>query len=88
MIKEETMDSKLEQTAAAVGRHPDVVEKLDELLAGPNDRAFVICQFDDCQSNVKGRCTVYAVQGVPKMKPNTHCESYERKTNAGQDIAS
>ena len=71
------MDIKREQLSAAVGRNQDVAEKLDKILSGPNDRAFLICEFEDCRLNSKGRCSIYAVQDVPKMKTRTPCASYE-----------
>ena len=70
------MNIKLEQLSA-VGRNPDIAEKLDKLLTGPNDRAFLICEYSDCKFNEKGRCSIYAVQDVPKMKTKAPCDSYQ-----------
>ena len=69
------MSLKLDQLSA-VGRNPDVAEKLDKLLTGPDDRAFLICESDDCKFHGKGSCSIYAVQGVPKMKTKGPCDSY------------
>ncbi len=76
-FKEEDVGVKLEQLSAAVGKNPEIAEKLDQLLTGPNDRAFLVCEFDNCKFNDKGRCSIYAVQDVPKMRPNAPCDRYE-----------
>ena len=70
------MGIKLEQLSA-VGRNTDIAEKLDQLLTGPNDRAFLVCEFDDCRFSDQGRCSIYAVQDVPKMKTKAPCSSYQ-----------
>ncbi len=67
------MDKKTEQAAAAAGKTPGVVEKLDQLLTGPNDRAFVVCSFRDCIHNTNGECSIYTMFDVPPMKP---CDKY------------
>lgn len=72
------MTTKQERVAAAVGKNHDIVEKLDQLLTGPNDRAFVICDFEECKSNAKGRCTVYTVRDVPRMR-TAPCSNYEAR---------
>ena len=73
------MDAKLEQVAIAAGKDPDVVDKLDQVLTGPNDRAFVVCVYNDCKHLEHGRCTIFTVQDVPKMKRNVPCERYEAR---------
>ncbi|MBJ6727420.1 hypothetical protein [Geomesophilobacter sediminis] len=73
------MDPKMERTAAAVGKNEEIADALDELLKGPNDRAFVVCSFDDCKSNITGRCTVYTIQNVPRMRTTGPCEGYEAR---------
>jgi hypothetical protein len=73
------MDDKLEQVAAAAGRNPDIVEKLDQSLTGPNDRAYVICTFLECKHSIKGQCTIYTVQDVPPMKTGVPCDRYEAR---------
>ena len=69
------MDDKLAQAAALAGTNSDVVNKLDQILVGPNDRAYVICSFDDCKLHLKGRCTIYTVLDVPRMKTGQPCGS-------------
>ena len=63
--------------AAAAGTKPEVAETLDKVLTGPNDRAFVVCTFEGCTHNLKGKCTIYAVQDVPRMKRGAPCDSFE-----------
>lgn len=70
------MDDELTNVAAVAGRNRAVVDKLDEILAGPNDRAYVVCTLADCTLNIKGRCTIYTVLDVPRMKPNKPCDRY------------
>lgn len=74
------MGVKLEQLSAAVGRNVDIAEKLDQILTGPNDRAFLVCEFDDCKFNLNGRCSIYAVRDVPKMKTKEACDRYEARS--------
>lgn len=73
------MTIKLDRVSIAVSRNPEVAEKLDQLLTGPNDRAFLVCEFTDCNFNQKGRCSIYMVQDVPKMKTRP-CNSYQPRT--------
>jgi len=70
------MDDELAHVAAVAGRNSAVVEKLDQILVGPNDRAYVVCSLKDCKLNTKGRCTIYAVLDVPRMKTGQPCEKY------------
>lgn len=71
------MDDKLVQVAAVAGKNKAVVDKLEEILTGPNDRAYVVCSHTDCTLNIKGRCTIYTVLDVPRMKPNNKpCDKY------------
>ena len=73
------MDIKLEHLSAAVSRNTEIAETLDTILSGPNDRAFLICDFTDCKFNVTGRCNIYAVQDGPRMKTKP-CERYQPRT--------
>lgn len=72
------MDEKKARMAALAGTNKDVVDKLDQVLTGPNDRAYVVCSYTDCKLNSQGRCTIYTVLDVPRMKTNGPCASYER----------
>lgn len=72
------MDEKLARVAALAGKNGEIADKLDELLAGPNDRAYVVCSFEDCKLHLKGRCTIYTVLDVPRMKTGAPCGSYEK----------
>jgi hypothetical protein len=54
-----------------------VVEKLDKILTGPNDRAFVVCSYADCNLNQKGQCTIFTLLDVPRMKTGQPCSSYD-----------
>lgn len=73
------MEDELTHVAAAAGKNTDVVDKLDRILVGPNDRAFVVCSFADCTYNIKGQCTIYAVLDVPSMKRNKPCDRYQAR---------
>jgi len=72
------MDDKMVRVAALAGANSDVVDKLDQLLVGPNDRAYVVCAFEDCKLHLKGRCTIFTVLDVPRMKTGKPCVSYEK----------
>ncbi len=71
------MDDELTMVAVQAGRNRDVADKLDQILVGPNDRAYVVCTFRDCKQNIKGRCTIYTVLDVPRMKRVKPCDKYE-----------
>jgi hypothetical protein len=71
------MDDELTNMAVTAGKNVQVAKKLDQILVGPNDRAYVVCTFLDCKLNIKGHCTIYAVLDVPRMKTNEPCGSYE-----------
>ena len=62
--------------AAAAAMDKSIVDKLDQLLAGPNDRAYIVCSAVDCTLNIKGRCTIFTVLDVPKMKTGKRCDQY------------
>lgn len=75
------MDDELKNVAAVAGSNADVVEKLDQLLQNPNDRAYVVCSLLDCRLNTKGHCTIYAVLGVQPMKTGQPCDKYVHQYN-------
>lgn len=72
------MSEETERIAALAARSSDIAEKLDKMLVGRNDRAYVVCTFDDCALHLKGRCTIYTVPDVPPMKTGQPCSSYEK----------
>ncbi len=76
--EEQLMDKKME-VAAAAGQKNDVVELLDRHL-DPGDQAWVVCEFTDCVHLVQGRCNIYMVHNVPKMRPGTPCKDYEKRS--------
>ncbi|QWV94093.1 hypothetical protein KP004_02580 [Geomonas oryzisoli] len=76
------MDEKLAQIAALAGKNDKIAEKLEQMLTGPNDRAYVVCSFDDCKLHEKGRCTIYTVLDVPRMKTGQPCSGYEKVSAA------
>ena len=77
------MNDKIARVAALAGGSKDVADKLDQLLTGPNDRAYVVCSYSDCRLHYKGSCTIYTVLDVPRMKTTGPCNSYERSPTAG-----
>jgi len=76
------MDDKMTNIAALAGRNADVADKLDQVLVGPNDRAYVVCSTADCRHNTQGRCTIFTVLDVPRMKTRP-CEKYEVRASEG-----
>lgn len=74
------MGGKMEKIAALAAQSDEIAKKLDAVLSGPNDRAYVVCSFDDCKLHLKGRCTIYTVLDVPRMKTGAPCASYERQS--------
>ena len=77
------MDDKMEQIAATAGKDPALTDKLEQILTGPNDRAFLVCTYLNCKHNAKGECTIYTVMDVPRMKPGAPCDRYEVTPPAG-----
>lgn len=72
------MEDELTRVASVVGMNSEVVNKLDQILVGPNDRAYVVCTVLDCRLNIKGHCTIFAVLDVPRMKTGKPCDRYEK----------
>lgn len=70
------MDNERKNLASAVGISSGVVDKLEQLLAGPNDRAYLVCSYADCNLNTKGQCTIFTVLDVPRMKTGQPCDRY------------
>jgi hypothetical protein len=77
------MDDKLKHMAVAVGMNQDIADKLDQVLVGPNDRAYVMCTYQDCKLSSKGRCTIFTVLDVPRMKTGAPCDRYEALAKQG-----
>jgi len=77
------MGDKIEQIAAATGKDSALKDRLEQILTGPNDRAFLICKCLDCTHITKGECTIYTVKDVPRMKPGAPCDSYKVKSPGG-----
>jgi len=69
------MDKRLEM-AAAIGDSNELVDKLEEMLQRPGDRAYVVCDFRECRNNRQGRCTVYLVTNLPERSGEGPCVSY------------
>ena len=72
------MDEKLARIAVLAGSNDEIADKLDKVLTGPNDRAYVVCSYADCELHLNGRCTIYTVRDVPRMKTGGPCSSYEK----------
>ena len=56
------MTRKKEIVAAALAAAPELCDKLDQVLREPGDKAYLLCEFDDCVHYVAGRCSIYAVR--------------------------
>lgn len=77
------MDDKMEQIAAATGKDQGLADKLEQILTGPDDRAFLVCTCLDCTHNTKGECTIYTVMDVPRMKPGAPCDKHAANSPNG-----
>jgi len=77
------MDDNLKNMVITVGRNADIAEKLDQVLVGPNDRAYVMCSNSDCTLSNKGRCTIFTVLDVPRMKTGQPCDRYQPLAKEG-----
>jgi hypothetical protein len=76
-------DERLKHMAVSVGMNTDIAEKLDQVLVGPNDRAYLMCSYLDCKLSSKGRCTIFTVLDVPRMKTGAPCDRYEALAKEG-----
>ena len=72
------MDKKRQQAAVTIGSHPEVAEKLDQLLTRPADRAYLVCTFLECIQNDQGVCTIYTVTNPPPGSRTGPCEKYRQ----------
>ncbi len=70
------MDDELKEMAARLGDNPGLVDELDRRLREPGDRAYLVCEYDDCRHHVKGRCTIFMVTNPPERRGNGPCASY------------
>jgi hypothetical protein len=70
------MDEKMVQVAVAIGENSDLVDKLEQMLQNPGDRAYLVCDFHDCRHNRQGRCSVYTVTNPPERSGKGPCASY------------
>lgn len=68
MKKRETIITGDQTTIDAVAR----------IVTDVDDRAWVICSESDCQNSESGKCTIFALKGVPRMKPGKPCADYRR----------
>jgi hypothetical protein len=64
------MTGKMEAVAALIGRNQDIVDILDEVLTGPDDRAYILCSTDACRNNLQGRCTIHTVKSLTEINGN------------------
>jgi hypothetical protein len=69
-MKGESISGKMEVVAAMIGRNQDLVDILDEVLSGPDDRAYILCSTVACSNNIKGQCTIHTVQGLREILGN------------------
>ena len=76
------MDEKLARIAALAGSNEEIADRLDKVLTGPNDRAYVVCSYADCELHLNGRCTIYTVRDVPRMKTGGPCSGYQKVQTA------
>lgn len=72
------MKSKNDELAAAVASQQEVVDRLDELMTCPTDRAYIICTYRDCINNVKGECTIFTILDPLLHGTDSPCSSYAR----------
>jgi hypothetical protein len=70
------MVRKNEEIAGLLGRNQDVVDMLETLLTGPDDRAYIVCSAVECRNNVQGRCTIHAVKNGRALQGNGRCSDY------------
>ena len=69
-MKGESMSGKMEDVAALIGRNQDIVDILDEVLSGPEDRAYIVCEAVACRNNAQGHCTIHTVKSLREILGN------------------
>ena len=70
------MDKIKKDIGALIGRNQEIVDILDGILTGPDDRAYVMCAADECRHNVKGQCTIHTVKCRREISSNGRCRDY------------
>jgi len=71
------MTEKVEEIIAKIGSNRQIGDILEEILTGPDDRAYIVCLADDCKKNIKGRCSIHTVQGQRDIPAISRCRDYE-----------
>jgi hypothetical protein len=71
------MDREMEKVVASIAVNREIVEKLDEVLSGPGDRAYIVCSVEECRNNLLGHCTIHTVKGPREMLANGRCKDYD-----------
>jgi len=70
------MDKMKKNIGTIIGRNQELVEILDGILTGPDDRAYIVCTADECRNNEKGRCTIHTVKSRREILNNGRCREY------------
>jgi hypothetical protein len=70
------MNRKLEKVVASIAVNREIVDKLDEVLTGPGDRAYIVCSAEECRNNVQGHCTIHAVKCSREIPGSGRCRDY------------
>lgn len=70
------MADRVKEIMVTIGRNKEIVDMLDVTLTSPEDRAYIVCSFDDCRNNVKGQCTIHTVKSTRELSSDGHCRDY------------
>lgn len=70
------MDKVMKEIGAMIGTNQEIVDILDGVLTGPDDRAYLICSSEECRNSVTGRCTIHTVKSRREILSNGRCSDY------------
>lgn len=70
------MNKKLDKVVASIAGNKEIVDLLDVILSGPDDRAYIVCSAEECRNNVQGRCSIHTVKSRREILGNGRCREY------------
>jgi hypothetical protein len=56
-----------------ISESEEIVDMLDMILTNSSDRAYVICDANECRNNRKGKCTIHMIKGNRELLGNGRC---------------
>jgi hypothetical protein len=70
------MNRKLDKVVASIAGNRELVDTLDQILTGPDDRAYIVCLAEECRNNLHGTCSIHTVKSRRELLDNGRCRDY------------